>query len=195
MPDPRVVVRATLGLSRGIPSPLFARGEPSREYHCPCLWAGSGRSMMADAVNLDQVSHELTQALEELARLAWTGVAGCDGASISVLQRGSVSTLVATQTRISDIDQAQYRNRDGPCVAAMRVRQPVAVVDYRRDDRWPSVAAEALQRGVRSSLSLPLMDGVGHAVGGLNMYGDASAGFGEASRRSADIFARHATLI
>ncbi len=150
---------------------------------------------MAYSVDFGQVSHELTQALEELARLAWTGVAGCDGASISVLHVDSVSTLAATETRISDIDHAQYQNGDGPCVTAMRDRHPIVVEDYRGEERWPSVAAAALERGVRSSLSLALVDGGGHAVGGLNMYGDAPAAFGGASRRSADVFARHATMI
>ena len=151
--------------------------------------------MMANSVDLGQVSHELTQALEELVRLAWAGVGGCDGASISILHMDSVSTLAATQTRISDIDHAQYQNGDGPCVSAIRDRRSVAVEDYLRDERWPGVAAAALERGIRSSLSLPLVDGGGGAVGGLNMYGNAPAAFDKASRRSADVFVRHATLI
>ena len=59
---------------------------------------------MAPEANLAQVTHELTRALEELARLAWDAVPGCDGASFSVLHGDSVSTLVATQPRITNID-------------------------------------------------------------------------------------------
>jgi serine phosphatase RsbU (regulator of sigma subunit) len=145
--------------------------------------------------DVGKLSHDLDQALRELVGLAWDGVAGCDGASISVLHMGRVSTLAATQARISDLDHAQYRNGDGPCVSAIHHHRQVVVKDYRSEERWPRVAAEALELGIHSSLSLPLVDGEGHAVGGLNMYGEAPAAFSEASRRSAEVFARHATLI
>jgi serine phosphatase RsbU (regulator of sigma subunit) len=150
---------------------------------------------MASHADVEKVSRDLDQALEELVGLAWEGVAGCDGASISVLHEGTVSTLTATQPRVRDIDQAQYRTGDGPCVSAIRDHRPVVVKNYRSETRWPAVAAEALEVGINSSLSLPLMDGEGHAVGGLNMYGEAPAAFTAASRRSAEMFARHATLI
>ena len=121
---------------------------------------------MASQVDVGKLSRDLDQALKELVGLAWEGVAGCDGASVSVLHEGTVSTLTATQSRISDLDHAQYRNGDGPCVSAIRDHRPVVVKDYRSEDRWPAVAAEALEVGISSSLSLPLVDGDGYAVGG-----------------------------
>jgi GAF domain-containing protein len=150
---------------------------------------------MGERVNIGRFSDELSEALEELARLAWDAVPGCDGASVSVLHEHSVSTVAATQRRITDIDQAQYRHGDGPCVAAMRDHQAVSVEDYRSERRWPGVAAEASAAGIRSSLSLPLVTSRGQTLGGLNMYGDTRAAFGEASRRSAEVFARQATLL
>jgi serine phosphatase RsbU (regulator of sigma subunit) len=150
---------------------------------------------MAPEANLAQVTHELTRALEELARLAWDAVPGCDGASFSVLHGDSVSTLVATQPRITNIDKAQYRRGDGPCVSAIRDRRAVSVEDYHSEPRWPEVAAAAVEAGIQSSLSLPLMDSRGECLGGLNMYGETLAGFSEASRRSAEVFARQATLM
>jgi serine phosphatase RsbU (regulator of sigma subunit) len=150
---------------------------------------------MAPQANLGQVTHELTRALDELARLAWDAVPGCDGASFSVLHGDSVSTLVATQQRIANIDQAQYRRGDGPCVDAIRSRQAVDVENYHSEPRWPEVAAAAVEAGVQSSLSLPLIDSRGECLGGLNMYGETLAGFSQASRRSAEVFARQATLM
>jgi serine phosphatase RsbU (regulator of sigma subunit) len=150
---------------------------------------------MGERGNIGRFSDELSDALGELARLAWDAVPGCDGASVSVLHEHSVSTLAATQRRITDIDKAQYRHGDGPCVAAMRDHQAVSVEDYRSERRWPGVAAEASAAGIRSSLSLPLVTSRGQTLGGLNMYGDTRAAFGEASRRSAEVFARQATLL
>jgi serine phosphatase RsbU (regulator of sigma subunit) len=150
---------------------------------------------MSERVHMGRFSDELSEALEELARLTWDAVPGCDGASVSVLHEHSVSTLAATQRRITDIDQAQYRHGDGPCVAAMRDHQAVSVEDYRSERRWPGVAAQASAAGIRSSLSLPLVSSRGQTVGGLNLYGDNRAAFGAASRRSAEVFARQATLL
>ena len=150
---------------------------------------------MSDQGALSRASDGVSQALEELAGLAWEGVPGCDGASVSFVDANRFSTLAATAPRITEIDNVQYREGDGPCVSAIRDGQWVSVQDYRSDARWPAVAAEAVHEGIRSSLSLPLLGGTGQALGGLNMYGEAPAAFGEASRRSAEIFARHATLL
>src|SRR3954471_22464288 len=156
---------------------------------------GQDGALMGERLNMGRFSDELHDALEELARLAWDAVPGCDGASVSVVQEHSVSTLAATQRRITDIDKAQYRHGDGPCVAAIRDNKAVSVEDYRSERRWPGVAAEASAAGIRSSLSLPLVTSRGQTLGGLNMYGDARAAFGAASRRSAEGFARQATLL
>src|SRR4051795_13114171 len=120
---------------------------------------------MSERVNIGHFSQELSEALEELARLAWDAVPGCDGASVSVLDEHSVSTVAETQRRITDIDQAQYRHGDGPCVAAMRDHEAVSVEDYRTERRWPGVAAEATVAGARTSLSLPLVTSRGQTLG------------------------------
>lgn len=146
-------------------------------------------------MNYGEVSFELTRSLGVLVRLARDGVAGCDGASFSVVHGDSLSTLVATDFRVRSIDLAQYDAGDGPCVSAIHQGQVVVVEDYRDDLRWPVVAAAALAEGTRSSLSVPLLDDDRKVLGGLNMYGDAIAGFGDDSRRSATSFARQATLL
>jgi serine phosphatase RsbU (regulator of sigma subunit) len=142
-----------------------------------------------------EVGFELTRSLGVLVRLARDGVAGCDGASFSVVHGDSLSTLAASEYRVRSIDIAQYDHGDGPCVAAIHERRVVVVDDYRDDPRWPTVAAAAVAERVRSSLSVPLLDDHGQALGGLNLYGDAPAGFGEDSRESAASFARQATLL
>src|SRR3954454_332974 len=188
---------ATLEESGGTSGPPFVGSEPSREFH----WAGppglgsQDGALMGERLNMGRFSDELRDALEELARVAWDAVPGCDGASVGVVQEHSVSTLAAAQRRITDIDKAQYRHGDGPCVAAIRDNKAVSVEDYRSERRWPGVAAEASAAGIRSSLSLPLVTSRGQTLGGLNMYGDARAAFGAASRRSAEGFARQATLL
>lgn len=150
---------------------------------------------MGDHPNTEQTRRELVQAVDDLARLALAGVPGCDGASVSLVGHGEVTILAATEQRVEDIDRAQYRDGDGPCVAAMRKRGSVTVADYRTDMRWPRVAAEAEKAGIRSSLSLALVEQGGETLGGLNMYGNGPGGFTGVSQRSAVVFARQAALM
>lgn len=137
----------------------------------------------------------LVEALGDLVILVRDGVRGCDGASVSLVRDGSVSTIAATQPRVMVLDQAQYRDDDGPCLASIRSHEMVSVEDFGTDARWPGVAAEALRVGVHSSLSLALVDRRGETLGSLNMYGDVPAGFTAASRETAVVFARHALLL
>jgi serine phosphatase RsbU (regulator of sigma subunit) len=134
------------------------------------------------------------QALQDLARLAREGVVGCVGASVSLLQQGTANTLSATPELIRGLDEAQYRQGEGPCLTAMRDQKPVSVKDYRTDTRWPNLAADTLAFGMRSSLSLPLTQ-AGRTIGGLNMYGSAVGAFTVQSRRAAENLAGQAGLM
>jgi serine phosphatase RsbU (regulator of sigma subunit) len=142
----------------------------------------------------DESSTDLQRALEDVARLAWDGVPGCDGASVSLLHDGTPRTLSATQDRISALDAAQYDRGHGPCVSAMHDQKSVTVDDYAADSRWPDVAQDALAAGIHSSLSLPLVQHR-RTIGGLNMYGSTPAAFTEQSRLAAQTFARQAAVM
>jgi hypothetical protein len=74
---------------------------------------------MAPLRSTDETSVELRRALADVARLAWDGVQGCDGASVSLLHDGRPSTVSATHDRIRAMDAAQYERGHGPCVSAM----------------------------------------------------------------------------
>jgi serine phosphatase RsbU (regulator of sigma subunit) len=149
---------------------------------------------MVPLTSTDETSVELRRALADVARLAWEGVPGCDGASVSLLHDGTATTLAATQDHIRALDGEQYARGSGPCVSAMRDQEPVIVDDYGVDVRWPEVADEALKAGIQSSLSLPLILGR-QSIGGLNLYGSARTGFAEQSLVAAKTFARQAVLM
>ena len=69
---------------------------------------------MGDVAGVDPLDGELARALDDVARLAWQGVAGCDGASVSLFQDGTPTTLAASHARIGAFDRAQYRRGRGP---------------------------------------------------------------------------------
>lgn len=149
---------------------------------------------MAQGPEPSYASVELTRALGELAQLAWRGVPGCDGASVSLLHDGEPSTLASSHDRVRALDQAQYTRDHGPCISAMRNEDRVVVDDYTHEHRWPELADELADAGVRSSLSLPIGDGQ-HVLGGLNLYANTIAAFTEASEHAADSFAQQAVML
>jgi len=142
----------------------------------------------------DQAREELAQALDGLARISRDGVPGCASASVAVLHDGTANTMSATDPRAVAVDEQQYDDSAGPCLTAIREREPVSVPDFTAESRWPHVTAEARRVGIHSSLSLPL-DGHGQVLGALNLYGEVRGAFGQDSHRAADAFAQQAVVI
>jgi serine phosphatase RsbU (regulator of sigma subunit) len=144
----------------------------------------------ADGRSSDQETYD---ALVDVVRLAARAVTGCDAAGISLVGPAGFDTVAATDHTVREVDSAQYRRDDGPCLHAIRVGTLVRVDDFVTEPRWPSVANEAVAAGVRSSLSLPLTaDGL--TLGGLNMYGLVPGAFGAEAVTTAEVLARHAAL-
>ena len=142
----------------------------------------------------DDPPAELATTLEDLARLARDLVPGCTQASVTVLRDGRPGTMAATGREALRVDDRQYRGGDGPCLHAMRTSTVVTVHDYAREERWPDVARESLDAGIRSTLSLPLhRDGA--VLGALNLYGGATTAFGAHARRAAGIVVRQAGMV
>jgi serine phosphatase RsbU (regulator of sigma subunit) len=134
---------------------------------------------------------EARRALADLVRLASRAVDGCDTASITLLDDAGARTVAATDDRAREVDEAQYRRADGPCLEAIRAVAPVRVDDFRAEARWPLIADEAVAAGVGSSLSVPLT-GDGRTLGGLNMYARAAGAFDAEGLATAQVLARHA---
>jgi serine phosphatase RsbU (regulator of sigma subunit) len=129
----------------------------------------------------------------DLAQLAAAGVRGCAGAGVTMLVDGAWTTVAATSTTVRDVDSAQYRRDDGPCLTAVRTATPVSVNDFAVDLRWSGVANEACAVGVRSSLSVPLHDG-DQVVGGLNLYGLEPGAFSDEDEQAALLIGRQGGL-
>ncbi len=55
----------------------------------------------------EHADEEMGEALRDLARLAWRGEPGCDGARISLLRDDAPSTMAASSARVSAVDEAQ----------------------------------------------------------------------------------------
>lgn len=93
------------------------------------------------------------------------------GMSVATYERGVTLTLVATGEEIAALDAFQYLS-GGPCVEA---NDPDSGVEATGDDffdepRWRLFAEASAARSVRSTLTLPIVQG-GEVTGTVNLYG------------------------
>jgi GAF domain-containing protein len=77
-----------------------------------------------------------------------------------------------------DAEQLQYERGYGPCLDAGRAGLVFVSSDMRTEQRWPDYAAQVIEHGVLSSLTVPLPF-LGATIGALNHYATQPAAFDE----------------
>jgi GAF domain-containing protein len=134
-----------------------------------------------------------TDASSFLRRVAWLAASAGDFSSaITVVEDRALVTVAASDETAEWLGEAQYATGEGPCLEAISTDGPVDVRDQEQDDRWRKYRLAALDRGVRSSLSLPLSL-EGDCVGALNLYDcRGTDGFDGAAKQRAQVFAMQA---
>jgi GAF domain-containing protein len=119
---------------------------------------------------------ELPVILQRLCRQVIHAVPETEMASVTLLRDEGPETAALTDDAAKDIDQAQYRTGQGPCLHAARTGQVVRIAVAEVHDRWPDFADAANGAGVASYLSAPLfIDAEYH--GSLNLYGRRPHGY------------------
>jgi len=132
--------------------------------------------------------------LTRVASLAVEAVPPAMFAGITMMVDDQVSTQVFTDPTCPQIDQAQYESGHGPCLESFRHGSVIVVESMASDDRWPEFASAAMEHGVRSTLSLPMLSDE-RAVGALNFYAGVDRGFGQAEAATGQLFAAQATVV
>ncbi|SFT70503.1 GAF domain-containing protein [Geodermatophilus amargosae] len=133
--------------------------------------------------------------LQTVADLATTVLPGDLEASVSLLVRGSPTTVASTGQLAVDLDERQYERGHGPCLHAARTGELTMIADARTDDRWPDYTPRAAERGALSSLSVPLDIDVDEQVSGaLNIYARRADAFDEDARAAATRFGPYAAV-
>jgi GAF domain-containing protein len=153
------------------------------------------RQDVAESVTEDLIRQldDVTAALDELSRImsqeedlgtilhraclqAVHAIPEADAASVTLLRGEEPHTAATTHEVAAEIDHAQCRAGEGPCLEAAKSGEVVRVTVTEVRDRWPDFAAAAARRGVTSYLSAPLyVDKEYH--GSLSLYGDQDHGF------------------
>jgi GAF domain-containing protein len=119
---------------------------------------------------------ELSVILLRLCRQAVHAIPETEMASVTLLRVDGPETVAITHEQADEIDQAQYRTGEGPCLHAARTGQVVRIAVAEVRDRWPEFAAAAGGASVASYLSAPLFINSEYH-GSLNLYGVRPHGY------------------
>lgn len=129
----------------------------------------------------------LDATLRVVTGLASGTVDGADGVSISLRRTGRMTTIAATDATVVQMDDHQYETGQGPCLSAAGEGIPFLVETLSAEERWPAFVPRALEQGITSVLSTPLMV-AGGSVGALNVY-SSSRHFGSHEQEICAVFA------
>lgn len=134
-------------------------------------------------------AHEdaLDATLRVVTGLASGTVDGADGVSISLRRTGRMTTIAATDATVVQMDDHQYETGQGPCLSAAGEGIPFLVESLAEERRWPAFIPRALEQGITSVLSTPLVV-AGGSVGALNVY-SSSRHFGSHEQEICAVFA------
>jgi GAF domain-containing protein len=148
---------------------------------------------LADLSSLLLSEESLDTNLRRVADLAVRTIEKCDAVGVTLIDDHQLSTHAATGGLVYEVDNYQYDIGEGPCAQAVQDMQPFEIPVMSEDDRWPRFSRHAAERGINSSLSLPLMVR-GTARGALNLYSRTARAFSDSSRSTAMLFAAQAAV-
>jgi GAF domain-containing protein len=136
----------------------------------------------------------LPNKLEAVAEVLKRTVPGCDAVSIAlVVEEAAVTGAVSSQLAV-EVDLVQYAHDEGPCLTSMTARSPVRIDVLRQDERFEHFAPGALDLGVESSLSIPLI-WAGNVVGSINLYSTRPKAFTDTTLNRVEPIADYAAQV
>ncbi|WP_158544467.1 GAF and ANTAR domain-containing protein [Blastococcus sp. TBT05-19] len=130
--------------------------------------------------------------LDSLVTWAVDQTPGAEACGLTLEQSGRNLTVTYSGELAAAGDERQYELDDGPCLEALRTGERIAVTDMATEQRWGSYPQRALEAGVRSSLSFPLVLGQ-RGRGALNLYASEAHAFTEADELAGQAWAGQAS--
>ncbi len=146
-------------------------------------------AQLLDAVSRPDAGHDCGDLLRQALGLGSDVAPETVGCSVTEIVGSRYSTPAFSGSLALDLDRAQYQSGDGPCMTAAREQQHQHFDATTDQGRFPGFTEVAIEQGVRSSVSLPLI-GVARPSA-INLYGSSRHAFdGERPRAVASLLAR-----
>ena len=123
---------------------------------------------------------DVGETLNQVTNLSVVTIEACDFAGIFLVKGGEFETAAHTDSLLVEVDELQRRFREGPCIDAFTQGITIYAEELADDPRWLEFGPEAVARGIRSVLAVPLFgDGT---LGALNLYARFGQAFGVVDR-------------
>lgn len=146
------------------------------------------RGMLLDVDQAAHAVHQLAQAARDMTRSAV-------GAGASLMDSTGTCLSKGTTDRIATLaDDLQYALGAGPCFTAWSSLTVQRIDDMSRETRWPTWCPAALELGLRSVVSVPMMY-KGEALGTLKVYSVAPDAFTLQDERQLSLLAEAAATL
>lgn len=142
----------------------------------------------------------LKTALDRVTKLSKEAIPGTEAVGITLVRGGesrdvanAAETAAYSDERVVPIDEAQYETKQGPCLQAIQDNETFTIDDLEQEQRWPLFREKAFEKGLRSSMSIPLAVG-DRTIGALNMYAFTERAFQNTDLGLAKTFAAQAAI-
>lgn len=129
------------------------------------------RALRASLATLEHAVARAGTTDEPLERVVEAGrrILGVSGVCLMLLDaEGALHTVLATDETLPELETAQARAGEGPCIECVVMGRAVRTSDVREDARWPRLAAEMSASDMRAVLGVPTRI-AGAPVGSLNV--------------------------
>jgi GAF domain-containing protein len=136
----------------------------------------------------------LGESLQQVAELTIRALPQTDHVGITMLVDDRLKTSIFTHPEVPEIDRAQYRTGEGPCVDAYRTGKAYTIASTREQGRWQAFRDSAASHGVLSTLSLPLVSHEG-PIGALNLYAEVEYAYTDDDLQIGQMFAQQAAFL
>lgn len=133
-------------------------------------------------------------ALRRVTVLADATVEGADGVSVTLERDGKLATVASSNDTVLQMDHHQYQTGQGPCLAAAAEGHWFHIEALKDETRWPAFVPRAIDEGIASILSTPLMN-ADRPIGALNIYSNTERAFGTHQQELAALFATQVSEI
>jgi GAF domain-containing protein len=125
---------------------------------------------LSELAGLLLTNETLEMMLGHVADIAVRAIPACDAAGVTIFEHDQLTTAAVSGPLVRRIDEYQYAGNEGPCLESLRSGEVRRSAALEADSRWPKFRGPAVDDGVVSCLSLPLVIG-NHGTGGvLNLY-------------------------
>jgi len=133
----------------------------------------------------------LPAMLEAISELAVDVVPGCTAATVMVIREGAPVTVASGNSRARQIDEAQYRNGEGPYLQATHTRRAIRLDDISAvpvREVWARIAQKA---GFRATMAVPILSSADIAAV-MSLYACHGTDWSSESLSIAETVADHA---